>query len=991
MKGVNNMDDSINNMKYSSEPLPQILQEFCENVPGAQFDNLYLCESVDMDGNVVETKVGRNLMTNYGLSEVFVEHRSWTKYLYVGSGKSAQDPTRSSLESYISNLGYATYVSDSTTVYPSEFDPESKIFSVKYKMYQGYWNYTAGSNQEYEIWEIGYGTDVNGIYTRSLIYDKDGTQTCIHKRPNTRLYITIFWTVSLNVKCIEEAYDKKQYALIHPGVALYRQYGPTACIQPVARQNISSTNEMYISGVVRGSYYLTNTLDSSKRIAYAKGLMSSSSWTWEAPYMYLSGMMIGPSWEMGYQNSSCAVSEFSVLTYDELTEPEDIECEDIYVNSLSVINASAYDADSINSASLFSLTNTFGTQLSYYPFTSPDWSTPKGTLPVVQFNMQTLNMYDYKTKEWDIPVPFENAPDTYYNYAHWRMYLSLWTKYNGTNRWVYVYVNAYREYPITSFSNTSMTLCATDEYWNPDSYEQILNLTSVPERLGAKKYYIVVAGTNAILSPNYDATKRKTHKIVPDKKPFEITPDMVPRITSTYCGGQSGQCVGSQPISSDKYGYFLNDGYLVYLDPVTKECTYHKISMGEGDSETYMCFKRRYVTENEDRIVIFATYWSYRFGTTGNRLTNGYAAAKNKFKIFTVGDKNTIPTSAEMNLEFSTTVANNETYHHYSWSDKGYLVAQRREGVDEAVFVDIYKSEQHRISDCKHCYALNRTSYCVYQDMTATSDTKYTFRIYDMEKNEIFKTFVIDDGSEYTITGIYGWREFIYVIVTLNSITTTFFYNMKTEETQHTTISYTRFNTGYSWNNQYTESIDECMVSAANDNSVIKVYKADDPINPISLTSDNLATYYNQYDYRTRTHGKNLQIKRIKEGKQLLLSMVMGYHARVFDLGWILDNGPLPKLPYDFFPYLNNSYYNNDGSVYIFKDGVILHDGRTSYSDRVGRMYWVPIECFLRLKTTGTTKTITCYNNPMTFTGKGLSIGITNDMNLISNPDSVGG
>ena len=91
----------------SNEPFPEILEQFMKNNPGMNQESLYLCESVDMDGNVIDTKIGVNLLTNYGLSDHFVNGlaRQDTMKIWLGSGQSAPDPTASTLQTYISNLG----------------------------------------------------------------------------------------------------------------------------------------------------------------------------------------------------------------------------------------------------------------------------------------------------------------------------------------------------------------------------------------------------------------------------------------------------------------------------------------------------------------------------------------------------------------------------------------------------------------------------------------------------------------------------------------------------------------------------------------------------------------------------------------------------------------------------------------------------------------------------------------------------------------------
>ena len=90
---------------HASEPFPQVLEDFIKNNPNMKCENLYLCESIDMDGNVVDTKIGVNLLTNYGLKDHFADgnHRRDTMYIWLGSGQTEPDPASASLTTYISS------------------------------------------------------------------------------------------------------------------------------------------------------------------------------------------------------------------------------------------------------------------------------------------------------------------------------------------------------------------------------------------------------------------------------------------------------------------------------------------------------------------------------------------------------------------------------------------------------------------------------------------------------------------------------------------------------------------------------------------------------------------------------------------------------------------------------------------------------------------------------------------------------------------------
>lgn len=1005
-KGDEIMSNIIDNIKPADEPFPEILTEFCKNTPHSQFDNLYLCEVVDMDGNVIETKVGKNVMTNYGLKLIFVDH-NWNydqyRHIYVGGSDEDVSTSDKELKEYFSALSYDTRVTSDMSVYPLTFDKDTNICSARYKVHQGYWNYTAGGNETFEIKEIGYGYDqYNNLMSHALIYDVEGKKSSITKKPNTRLYITLYWVASFNPKIIQEAYEKGQYALINPGCAVYRSYGPQGYLSPIYRTRLN-TGSSPID--VSSSFYFTTTLDSTSQIAYGQDRMKTASWLLEPEWLYISGLLFSfNSWRMYDQYSLKDIGHFAVLTYDELPEEESVDCEHIYVNELPI--PPKPDISKL-------LSDNFGLNRVITDIESTSWDNPQGTCPVVQYDMKTLNMYNYKTDQWDIPVKFQNAKNTYYNTAHWRMYLSTWLNYDGKSQNVYTFVNPYTNRKITKFNNSGMTICATDTYWDTNSYEEIKNLNDVGE-LGQKRYYVVVAGTLAELKPSYDIddsngddyTGYREHAIIPKHDPFEITgtkEDGKIEIltTDTWRTSQGSPYVGSKPISSEKYKFFLTDWSLVYFsfNEETNETHLEQFEL-RMQTDSYGDVFRRYITKNEDRIVIFEPYRSSRYGYSNegeynsNTIKNTYVVSKNNFRIFKVGEENEHPIETlDMVLNFENT-ANTNTLHKYSWSDNGFLVVQRTEGSDEAIFVDIYAETQQTISDCKHCQALNLTDYCVYQDISITDSVGYTFKIYDMKNNQEYQSFVINDGTNYTVTGIFGWSNFVYVLVTANSIVSTYFYDISTQQLSKTTLNYDRFNTGTNnYSTMQYESNEDCMVSCYYQNGITVVFKASDPTNPIRLFDASLEDTASSYmpNYRRTSYGNHPQIKRIKRtdtdgsGKeQLILAFKSGGYSKVIDLGWVINNGPIKSYPYGFFPVIESSASSTSrcGSVTILNEGVIIQDARTDYRNHI---YWFPIEYFLRLKCTGTTKTITAYNNPVVVSGKGLSIGFTNNFQNLLN------
>lgn len=977
--------------------LPKEIDEFCRNNPSKIVDNLYLCQSVDMDGNIIDTKIGVNKMTNYGLKLIFVNHNSFNKYIFLGSGKDSIDPTSSSLQSYISALGQGSITDSNTWRLPAQYDSQTHLFFCRNQIVTCMWEYTSGSNQEYEIWEIGCGGGSTSLVSHALIYDTEGNQTCIVKRPNTRLYVTLYWTNCVNVKRIQEAYNKGQYALIHPNFTFSYSNLYISCL--VLRRN-GSHDDPNISGNIggqyKGSYYGTTQINTTN-LGIAETIDNgpgSNAWTWNENDFYTCGFLIGTdSWSMDSQDGLKSVNDFGLFTYNELPEEgfenvKHIECEDIYVNrSEHMLPYSNSSSTNINSANALDIEFNFGK--------SPRdrWSGSHcfdGILPCAQFDITSLSLYNHLTKEWDIPVKFINAPDTYYNMSHRRLYLPLWINYNGSARTVYVFVNPYTNIPIKSFNNSGMSIVATDEYWDTSTYEPIDNLSLVPELLQSKRYYVVVSGTLAVLNPVYDRSDRPIHRINPDIKPYELTDGLCPKNVDLYSyDNVLGDRNGSNPISSDIFGYFLDDRHLVYVDN-DKNVNYYEMDMGDG---TNGCPVRRYQTINEDRIIMFHNRYCYN--TSGSRIDFGYDVGKNKIRIFTVSVKDTEPTFVDVSLTFSSST-NNSTYHKYTFSQNGFLVAQRREGVNEAVILDIYGDEngpkQHIVSNCKHCSALNLSDYCVYQDTNATTDTEFSFNIYDMKNQTILKSFVISNIGTYTIDGIWGWREFVFVNITDGSGTKlSYFYNIEEEVLQQSSKTYfTVHNTNIDWRYNFSQSIDECMVCCGIDYGTY-VLRSSDVLNPIRLVSN----AYCEEDENPNNTIRYIQIKRANEGKQIILSMITGDNGngwgitgcvRCIDLGWILDNGPMKMISESGVVYTCRRTYSesyNAGSIYQLNNGVVVLDGNNNPATRLNRLYWIPLECMLRMKIIGETRQINSYNQPISFGDKKFSIQVTNDWDLM--------
>ena len=136
-----------------------------------------------------------------------------------------------------------------------------------------------------------------------------------------------------------------------------------------------------------------------------------------------------------------------------------------------------------------------------------------------------------------------------------------------------------------------------------------------------------------------------------------------------------------------------------------------------------------------------------------------------------------------------------------------------------------------------------------------------------------------------------------------------------------------------------------------------------------------------------RQYPLNAQLKYINDGRQLLLAKatVWGW-VNIVDIGWVIDNGPYQKYPYGNFQAMqpsNQSWYS--GSCGLINNGVyVLTDTNPV------KLTWYPIESFIHHKMTGTTRTISAYNNPFRIRNKKFMMQLTNDMSKIIPTDTDG-
>lgn len=452
--------------------------------------NLYLLQTVDRDGNITGEAYGVNVLTDTGLkqacnSDIYLSYTACNVFIGKGSGTPSLSDT--TLFDKITATG-TTYNGYSTSYRRAcKFDKTTGVWTAYRCYHQGYFDYTvSGVSEDVDVTELGYSYNgaINALWTHTLVYDSDGNISSIKKRVNERLYITIQFCANMNVNIIKKLWDQKQYLLAQPGAVLYNNnlYQFLVYGDPKYRPNIEdrsswTSNSIYYRkeqpqvNYTMGEGYidLYNNFSYSNHIATGKSTYGGGMYFGNRYSMCTK--LIGVTTRNSYrftQSYGLNSNMLSLTTTEELEEPEELVSTNIWTNAGSTSNR---------------ISNIFG---NYWV----DSTYGQGYLPVANFVIQSLRMYNHQTKEWDIEENFTQlSPNTLENsFVDHR--LPIYVSLDGKSATYYVTQNITPEVAVTGFSNTGISVYATDEYWDTDTWEIIGNLTNIDESLQHKRYYI---------------------------------------------------------------------------------------------------------------------------------------------------------------------------------------------------------------------------------------------------------------------------------------------------------------------------------------------------------------------------------------------------------------------------------------------------------------------------------------------------------------------
>lgn len=515
---------------YYSNKIDQFFQNWKKNhdgdMSGIIGHNVYILQTEDLDGNIIDEKYALNVTTDryfwgYFGTESGRPSLTYDRIvnLFIGDGTYSE---YGDITTDVSHLNHMTYTGamtktsgdsqervESSTFY---WDANTGVLYSSNSVIYGYFDYVlSGISSTLTISEIGLstGSSYNELATHAYVIDAEGHYSSIEKHINEKLTVYAYIVTYHKPGYIENklwnqgiGFAWNPWAIRAFGNSGYGNYWQdynngtvNACFHffiSSPRWNRESNTEGYSDNTTyRASKIcavrkavITGTYDSTaKTITQSLGFSSNSALI-EAKDYYYDQLVI--SMADAYYDSSARLSYgdmCAIVKEVSLDTPEEISTDLAYCRSINSSDLSA----------------TFG----HWQKSNMD---VRGLLPVTNLNITDFKAYNGLTKEWDISETVLNATNTY-NLTRMQIYpwvgMYMMCPYfeNGLvkqgRQFVRIYFNMYTDYPITSISTTSISaanIWCTDTYWDTTSWVRIEDPTNVSSTLGSKKYIIGFGG-----------------------------------------------------------------------------------------------------------------------------------------------------------------------------------------------------------------------------------------------------------------------------------------------------------------------------------------------------------------------------------------------------------------------------------------------------------------------------------------------------------------
>ena len=1009
----------MENMQTLYDEYPGLEKFLSKMGPHAKHDNLYIIQCEDMDGNITDTKYGLNLIPDvYFNSLDYFSHGEYQRQLW--NLRIVQDDGNIPSASTDMGLVYqegSKYLSVTCEVsasnYAATYDSETGIVSARFRLGSFVYDYNYSSIKT----DLHINKMILEHNSRALaevtIYDEDGNFSGFTKHLNERVTITLFGVGYVHEDVFNQAYANGIYLIINP------VYCASICNQNSYLWAQWGSKYMHYIGSWKSSYkrydgsyantfnnwtYVTcynmgNSWDtvtgfrngaSDKNIT-EHSMFSHDSWLMVDPRVYVSKCIFRSkynttSWGSVDENLN---NSFWLFTEEKLDEPEELVIDPVYTDS------------SLNS----SLKNAFGKM-----HNTDSWA---GYIPCVDFHLTAVKAWNHATHTWDIDIPFIDEPDAYYDNPFTNdSLMPFWMHGPGisnSEQYIRIHPHAATK-PLTklSFSSGSSPLYATDKFWDPSTWQRIYDPANIPVELQKKRYYFTNGGTNDTWYPTFE---QDVHRL-DTESPIQLSglPETTDFRKSDWMGFIAvGRWSAESTWFLAQEHVYIPESSTVWGTPERYRIDGPETRSGKATAPSPNVFRFAY----EDKLLVASEP-----GSTDTMFPSAV-------RIYDIANRVVGVSIPYTDIQLDVGAKVTRAIAMVSTSRNGYFVITNRNS-NIANIIDVANDTMTKLENVKNCYAIDYTDYCVYND--TTSEDTITYVVYDMRQNTIHATFKLPD-THITPNSIFGYRDHVYIKTTNGSTTFLDLYDISSG-TIELCPSTTIYAYGASTKDKSTTIqahfngcggvvyADDIMVIWSNDTSTgyesnISQYSYyinyDEPTTvrqmyllgtDISYYGDiksyndqNLLNTFNSYRLGMFTHVMEDPNNTSSQSRIYLMNPSSPTYYSGSSIGFNADNGfMVSDLGFlaDFkksggHEYVKNHFAKNDGRYYggvYFNNGIILfdHTGTTAT--------WYDIENFLPHQITGTTRTIQCWNNPVSIYGKNFTFYKTNrpDINTFQEP-----
>lgn len=799
------MNDNIINECIYPEKLREFENNIGANNAANSLHNMYHIQLEDRDGNV-EEYFGKNVMTNYFFRERlcgYSDNVNRNFQIYVGDGVDSEHQPNVENKSMFNVLTTSWKSVDRTrTYYPLTYHSETGYVTQDIKACKIQYDYNlSGVTENVELNEIGCGSSATNLYSHSKIYDVDGNEKTITKRPNQTLTVTLYWRISVHESFYTNLWNDGIYGTIQPAdflnLSAYlnggkRELRVTLC-KPSSTlagyfQNDSGNSGYYLpydltmfyngqnSSIIQNDdgsrTWTTSTVSDS--YAYKKYLMEKNK------FDFFSSIFFSDN---GYQDSTyqTACNNYNMCLFKEYKMPEAETIETL------VKTSSYYKTDFMDIIGRYTH-NCRGNTSS--------WSEEYlwGYLPVVDMDIQSIKRYNFQTGEFDVDEVFNNPTNNNYDFFGFVKVGYCWI-YGSSGNAMNAYICSNQDTQnraVVGFKSTGATCWATDTWWDSSSWQLVANTSQIESELQHKKFWIFNKGINyESSSGDLDSTSSSSSRWWPCPE-FEY-PDGVHEITPPF------ERYADEVSALYYYGDTQNVS-VKYADETNGFYVQNHVVIRKPESSFSFCPIDNIYEKRETLFQPLTTPYVMRTPYLGNQVfINGkviyfihrWYDSRSSYNIQTANGIHMVITDLSLpDNEIADSVKYvdvNNTYTHtlksidnYRFSVVGkYLVFT---GGGEILIFDTDTDESWLCPYSDSGTFLRKICGTTSIVISPTTDDT-VWRIYDCATKQVTSEFSLPEGYSYdTSKGFFAFEDWIYIKCIYGTNNVMFMYTISTQE-----------------------------------------------------------------------------------------------------------------------------------------------------------------------------------------------------------------